>query len=723
MTRPARGWPALAVCAALTVLPGGAGSVAQDRPPVTFAKDIAPIVFARCAGCHRPDGPAPFSLLTYQDARRRAAVMAAVTASRYMPPWKPEPGHGEFIGDRRLSDREIALFNQWAAGGALEGDRADLPEPPRYRSGWQLGEPDLVISLPEYTLGADGVDVFRNFVVPVPGSGIRYVRGLEFRALSTAVHHANIRLDHTPASRRLDDADPYPGYEGPVLRSADYPDGHFLGWTPGQFAPLAPKGLAWRLAPGADFVVQLHLRPTGRPERIRPLIGLFFTDDPPERLPAMLRLGRQNIDIPAGQTDYVSPDTYTLRVDAQVLAVQPHSHYRARSARAWATLPDGTSKWVIDIGTWDFGWQDIYRVADPYWLPAGTRISTEFVFDNSSANPRNPESPPKRARWGFKSSDEMGDVWIQVMTRTDADRDELVRDFARKAAAEDIVGYEGQIVAAPADAGLRDDVALLYLELDRPEAAVPHFQAVVALRPGSAIARYNLGIALQLAGRSGEATAQFVDAVRLDPQVRAGALEPGQHVAGARPDCGCGREYRESLRLQPDNADAHNNLGRTLLLQGAYRDAIEHVEQALRLRPTHPGAHFNLAEALAATGDAPAAAVSHFREALRLRSDWSPALIGLSWLLSSHPDAAIRSPEEAVRLAERASDLTHRTDAAPLDALAAAQARLGRFDEAVATAALAVDLASRAGSSAQAMEIQQRLAVYREHRPYTSSAR
>jgi len=722
MTYPTRGWAALATGAALTLLSGAAGSVAQDRPPVTFARDIAPIVFARCAGCHRPDGPAPFSLLTYQDARRRAAVMAAVTATRYMPPWKPEPGHGEFIGDRRLSDREVALFSQWATSGAPEGDGADLPEPPRYRSGWQLGEPDLVIPLPEYTLGADGVDLFRNFVVPVPGSGTRYVRGLEFRSLSTAVHHANIRLDYTPASRRLDDADPLPGYEGPVLRSADYPDGHFLGWTPGQLAPLAPKGLAWRLAAGADFVVQLHLRPTGRPERIRPLIGLFFTGDPPERLPAMLRLGRQNIDIPPGDAAYLSPDTYTLRVDAEVLAVQPHSHHRARSARVWATLPDGSTRWVIDIGAWDFRWQDVYRVADPYWLPAGTRISTEFVFDNSSANPRNPESPPRRARWGFRSSDEMGDVWIQVMTRTDADRDELLRDFARKAAAEDIVGYEGQIAVAPTDAGLRDDVALLYLELDRPEAAVPHFQAVVALRPGSAIARYNLGSALQLAGRSVEATAQFGDAVRLDPQYAPARLNLGTMWLAQGRIADAAAEYRESLRLQPDNADAHNNLGRTLLLQGAYRDAIEHVEQALRLRPTHPGAHFNLAEALAATGDAPAA-VSHFREALRLRSDWSPALTGLSWLLSSHPDAAIRSPEEAVRLATRASDLTRRTDASPLDALAAAQARLGRFDEAVATAALAVDLASRAGSSAQATEIQQRLAAYREHRPYTSSSR
>ena len=160
------------------------------------------------------------------------------------------------------------------------------------------------MTLPEYTLRAGGTDVFRNFVVTVPGAGRRYVRGMEFRPGSRAVHHANIRVDPTLASRRLDEADPEPGYEGMILRSADYPDGHFLGWTPGQAPPLASNDLAWRLEAGEDLVVQLHLQPTGKTEHVRPAIGLYFSDAQPARTPAIVRLGRQNLDIPPGARDY-----------------------------------------------------------------------------------------------------------------------------------------------------------------------------------------------------------------------------------------------------------------------------------------------------------------------------------------------------------------------------------------------------------------------------------
>jgi len=336
-----------------------------DRP-IVFSNDIAPILYRHCVTCHRPDGVAPFSLITYDDARRHAMQIAAATARRYMPPWKPTASRGQFEGERRLSDTEIASIERWAANGRLEGDASDLPSPPRFSSGWSLGEPDLVVSLPEYQLRADGPDVFRNFVVPVPGSVLgsvpgsvpRYVAALEFRPGSRAVHHANIRVDPTPASRRLDDADPEPGYEGVILRSADYPDGHFLGWTPGQMAPPASSTFAWRLEPGADLVVQLHLQPTGKRERIAPSIALYFAKDPPTSTPAILRLGRQSLDIPAGMRNYYVLDAYVLPVDAEIRAIQPHAHYRARRVSASALLPDRTRLRLILIENWDFNWQD-----------------------------------------------------------------------------------------------------------------------------------------------------------------------------------------------------------------------------------------------------------------------------------------------------------------------------------------------------------------------------
>ena len=162
-------------------------------------------------------------------------------------------------------------------------------------------------------------------------------------------------------SRKLDEEDPAPGYFGLLLPSAVFPDGHFLGWTPGQNAPLLPKDLAWRLSRGTDLVVEIHFVPNGKTETVKPTVGLYLTDDPPTRTPAMLRLGRQDIEIPAGQKDYVSTDTFVLPVDVEVLAVQPHAHYRAREVRGTATRPDGTTTPLIYIKDWDYRWQHVYR--------------------------------------------------------------------------------------------------------------------------------------------------------------------------------------------------------------------------------------------------------------------------------------------------------------------------------------------------------------------------
>jgi tetratricopeptide (TPR) repeat protein len=709
-------WRVTSIAVFLAALASAAG--AQER--ITFSEHIAPVVYERCAPCHRPGGPAPFSLLSYDDVRQRATLIAQATRARYMPPWKPDAPSGTFVGERRLTEREIDLFDQWARNGALEGEHAPQPPPPW--SDWQLGTPDVVVTLPEYTLRPDGLDVFRNFVVAVPGTGTRYVRGLEFHPGSSAVHHANIRVDYTATGERMDLADPDPGYEGVIPRTADYPDGHFLGWTPGQVPPVAPKGLAWRLGEHARFVVQLHMRPNGKAEPVRPAIGLYFTNDAPAQLPVMLRLGRQNIDIPAGDARYLSLDEYTVPVDVQVNALQPHSHYRAVEVRASATLPDGSTRPLISIPHWDFGWQDVYRLVSPFWLPAGTRIRTEYVFDNSAANRRNPEAPPQRARWGFKSSDEMADVWIQVMTRTEADRYRLVRDFRPKAAAEEAVGYEMQLAVAPDDAAVHDDVALLYLELGRPQAALAHFEASARLRPGSAAAAYNIGTAHEAAGRITEAAAQYEAAVSLDPgfapaRINLGTLRLVQGRAAEALAL-----FNEAVRLQPDSADARNNLGRLLFAQGKTDEAIDHLRAALRAQPSHVAAHFNLATALLQGRNDAHGAIEQFREAIRLRPDWPPASIALAWVLSSHPDGGIRKPGDAIELARTAVDLSNR-DAASLDALAAALAAAGRFDEAVDAASEAASTARKSGATQQLAEINRRLELYRARRPYIEQLR
>ena len=366
----------------------------------------------------------------------------------------------------------------------------------------------------------------------------------------------------------MDDADPLPGYDGLMPRSAEYPDGHFLGWTPGQIAPLVQPELAWTLEPGSDLVVQLHLQPTGAIEEVRPEIGFYFSETPPQRTPTILRLGSQGIDIPPGDPRYVIRDSYLLPVDVQLLAVQPHAHYRAKEIRGVATLPDGTARLVMHIKDWDFRWQHVYRQESPIPLPKGTRLSMEYTYDNSAANVRSPQLPPARVFWGQRSRDEMGDLWFQLLAPNHDDRLRLNSEITAKMTGEDIVGLETMLKVTPNDAELHDDVALLYLGLGFVANAVRHFQASVTLKPESAAAHFNLGTALAQAGR-------------IDDSIRA---------------------FRDALSRRSDYAVAHGNLGRVLLVKGDIGESLKHFQEAVRLDPNNPNNLLGLSEVLAHRG-------------------------------------------------------------------------------------------------------------------------
>jgi Flp pilus assembly protein TadD len=617
------------------------GLLSSPAGAETYSRDVAPILFRHCSTCHHPDGVGPFSVLTYAEARRHASQIAELTASRQMPPRKAAPGFGEFIGQERLTDADIAVIQRWVADGAPEGNPVDLPPLPAATAGWQLGKPDLVVTPPAYTLRPEGTDVFRIFVIPITTASARYVRGLEFRPGNRVVHHANIRIDRTRASQRFDDEDPAPGYDGLIAHSATYPDGHFLGWTPGQAAPLLPKGLAWRLDPNTDLVVELHMQPSGKPEAIQPSVGFFFGSDPPERTPSMLRLGRQNIAIAAGEHDYRVTDSFVLPVDVEVHAVQPHAHYLLREAKGIARLPDGSLRPLIHITDWDFRWQQVYRYVTPFWLPEGTTLTMEYRYDNSADNPRNPSRPPRPVHWGQRSADEMGDLWLQVLTRDERDLRTLNAQFRPKVIAEDIIGYERRILDEPGSVALHDDVALLYLDAGRPNEAVAHFETALKMRPESAPAHFNVATALTYAGRINEAV----------------------------------NHYERALALKPDYALAHNNLGGILFRSGRTAEAREHLTAAVRFDPANAEAHDNLGRLYQGQQQMREAAV-HFREAMRIRPEWASPVAELAWVLATTADDTLRNPREAVTLAERAVSLTGGTDRTALDVLAAARRAL-----------------------------------------------
>ncbi len=618
--------------AGIALIAGAWPCVVATQTPAApaFARDVAPILNAQCVSCHHQGGDAPFSLETYDEVRRRARQIAEVTTSGYMPPWKAAADSPSFLGERRLTAAQIATLRRWVDEGAPGGE--PRPGVPATRAAdWPLGPPDAIVALPSYTLQADGGDVFRNFVVRVPFDGARYVAAMQFRPRSTAVHHANIRIDRTPASRRLDEADPAPGYEGLILHSAEYPDGHFLGWTPGQISRRADD-LAWRIEGGSDLVVQLHMRPSGRPEMIAPVLGLYFTQQAPARTPAILRLGRQNLDIPGGAERHDVTDSFVLPVDAEVVAMQPHAHFRAREVLASATLPDGSRRTLIHISDWDFNWQDQYRLAAPFWLPAGTTLDMRITFDNSAGNPRNPSRPPERVGWGWRSSDEMGDVWIQLFARDEPARQRLAQLARRKAAVEDAVGAEVVIAREPDYADIRNDAALIYMELEQPERALTHFAAVTRLRPESPAARYNEGVALEAMNRGDDAAARYRAALDLD----ASYLPAKTGLASQR--CRLARTLTENRR--------------------------------------------------------PADAVREYRAALALQPETPACLINFAWLLAAHADAGIRRPTEAIALAERAAALNG-VSRDTQDVLAAAYSSAGRFADAVRVLENFLDRAGR----------------------------
>ena len=485
---------------------GREGTAVQDpRTPATFTRDVAPILFQNCASCHRPEGIAPFSLLTYQDARDHAPAILAATRDRVMPPWKPEPGYGEFADERRLTTAQIATLAHWVEGGLVEGDPKLLPSPPSWTGRWQLGTPDLVIETAPYVLRASGDDVYRNFVLPVESSGTRYIRAWEFLPGSGAVHHATMQFDPTRSSRRLDEQDPEPGYEGLVPHSAMSPDGYFLGWLPGLTSNVAPAGMSWPLPTSADLILMMHLRPAGRAETIRARLGLYFSPTPPRLQPTLIRMTRQHMDIPPGERRYVVTDSFALDVDADLYTIQPHAHFLAKEVKSYATLPDGTRKWLIYIKEWDFNWQGIFRYARPEFLPAGTTITFEFTYDNSVENRHNPHRPPRRVTYGQHTTDEMAELWLQVVTRHPADRARLMSAVRARIVREEIVGVERRLEAEPGNAVLHDDVALLHAEAGHFDRTAEPFAQTVRARPDSAAAHYNLVTALFRLGRHAEA--------------------------------------------------------------------------------------------------------------------------------------------------------------------------------------------------------------------------
>lgn len=396
-----------------------------DKADVTFSRDIAPILYANCVECHRPGEIAPFSLLSYKDAAKRAAFLAEVTHTRLMPPWKAEIGHGRFLGERRLTQAQIDLINAWAKAGAPEGDPADLPPEPKFASGWRLGKPDLeLIAQAPITVPAGGEDIFQHYVIPLDLPEDKTVVGFEFRPGNPAVvHHAILFLDNSGMGRVKDEQTPEVGYT--TFGSIGIPTSGIIGvWTPGMTPRYYPMGAGMPITKGADLVLQLHLHPSGKEESDQSRVALYFADKPVERQMsrAPFVVGSILIDIPPGTPDYTVRSSVTLPTDVTLISLLPHMHLIGKEMKLTATLPDGNKKSLIWIKDWNFYWQDNYVYHDPVKLPSGTKLDVECRYDNTSDNPLNPSDPPQRVFFGNGSTDEMCFGIFQLIVDNPNDR-------------------------------------------------------------------------------------------------------------------------------------------------------------------------------------------------------------------------------------------------------------------------------------------------------------
>jgi len=573
--------------------PQTAQAPAQAGAPVSFTRDIAPIVFRSCAPCHHSGEAGPFPLLTYGDVKSHARQIADVTRKRLMPPWLPSTDGLPFQEDAHLSEHAIALFQKWLDDGLAEGNSSDLPPVPKFSSGWQLGQPDLVLhAASPFTIPASGSDVYWNFVFRPALKSERFIKAIEIHpGDKRLVHHANLLVDRTQSARRQEKS-PGSGFAGMELQieseSFD-PDGHFLFWKPGSSPIVEPPGFALRLDPENDLVLNTHLQPSGKPEAVQPTIGIYFTDEPATRFPVLLQIENDRaLDIPAGDGNFTVSDEFTLPESVQLLALYPHAHYLCRDMLAVARLPGGSEKTLIHIPRWDLNWQAVFRLAQPEPLPRGTTLVMRYRYDNSSGNIANPNNPPQRVTAGNRAVDEMAHLWLQVLPETQPGRQRDPRMVLQEALARH------HIENNPADFEAHYNLAAMLLARGAGDVAVLHYQSALDLRPGDATVENALGAALLSSGKLPDAIKHLDAATTARPEYFDARYNLGIALASAGDFARAAEEFAAAAKLKPEDSGAEANLGAALAELGQKDQAIAHFQRALQLDPKNPLARENL---------------------------------------------------------------------------------------------------------------------------------
>jgi hypothetical protein len=416
--RFARSFAVGAVAVVAGLVSSAAPSGQQSAPTPTFSKDVAPILFKNCASCHRPGEIAPMSLLTYDDARPYARAIRTKVTKGDMPPWHADAPAGVFLNDRRLSDADKDLLVRWANGGAPKGDDADLPPAPTFSEGWEIGTPDVVISMPEpFDVPASGTIEYQYIEAPTNFTEDRWVQAIEVRpGARSVVHHVLVFAREPGAAPRPSPFVQVVPKPAPPKRPADAavrprpqtPNRGVLVATtaPGTNAMIFSPGTALLLKAGTVLTFQVHYTASGAPTSDRSSVGLVFAKQPPAQEIRTSAFLNSQLVLPAGAADTAVDSAIEFKEDTHIWAIFPHTHLRGKSWSYRLVYPDGRTEAVLSVPKYDFNWQTYYVFAEPLAVPKGARLEATAHYDNSAANASNPD-PAKDVRWGEQTWEEM----------------------------------------------------------------------------------------------------------------------------------------------------------------------------------------------------------------------------------------------------------------------------------------------------------------------------
>ena len=409
----------------------------------TFTADVAPILFAHCAGCHRPNDIAPMSLLDYKSARPWAKAIREAVLTGKMPPWFADPHYGSFSNDARLAPRDIATIEAWVAAGAPEGNPRALPPAPVFVDGWKQGKPDIVIDIGEDFKVKPGLDDYEHFIVPTNFTEGRWVRAAEIRPGNRkVVHHVHVNIVRdeketgSTSIESMTSLNRYLVHDGKLTRirqdapaldnacAAGAPDlpyihgfqeGGLTAYLPGRPPDVFPDGSAKWIPPGSKLEFVIHYaRTEGGPRTDRTSVGLYLAPAPPEK--ALRRMDLRNFffRLPPGAADHEVKRCYTFERDKSLISITPHMHYRGKDVRYELIRPDGRRQVLLSVPHYNFAWQLVYRFQDPILVEKGSELIVTAHYDNSANNPANPD-PTQTIRWGDKSEEEMMTSWIEYV--------------------------------------------------------------------------------------------------------------------------------------------------------------------------------------------------------------------------------------------------------------------------------------------------------------------